>query len=381
MDFQFTPEQEMLRTAAREFAENEVAPRVAEMEKTGRFPMELIKPMGEAGFFGVTIPVEYGGLGLGYVARLILLEEIGRVSAALAMALQVFHLGVEPIVAFGSEEQKRRLLPPLARGERLATVAVTEAGGGSDPSSTKTVARFEQRSEGDGYVLDGRKVFITNAHLADVQVVLTKTKDEPKEFTAFIVERGMAGFKPGREEHKLGLLGCDTGEVIFEGCFVPVANRLGNEGDGLKTALKAISEAGRSGMAGVSLGLLRACVETAGAYAAKREVSGRPLNRYQGIQWKLADLVTDRDAATLLSYRACWLKDQGKRCDVEMATAKYFASEAAIRAAKLAAEVLGGYGYMEEFATQRYLRDAQLMIPSAGTSDVMRMVIARAATP
>ncbi|HEY3313656.1 MAG TPA: acyl-CoA dehydrogenase family protein, partial [Bacillota bacterium] len=282
---------------------------------------------------------------------------------------------------FGDEEQKQRLLPALAAGERLATVAVTEAGGGSDPSGTKTTARFESRPEGDGYVLDGRKVFITNAHLADVQVVLAKSKEEPAEFTAFIIERGMPGFKLGREEHKLGFAGCNTGEVILDKCFVPVRNRLGKEGAGLKAALKAIGEAGRSGMAGVSLGIIRACVEAAGSYAAKREVSGRPLNRYQGIQWKLADLVTDRDAASLLAYRACWLKDQGQRCDAEMAMAKYFASEAAIRAAKLAAEVFGGYGYMKEFPTERYLRDAQLTIPSAGTSDVMRMVIARAANP
>lgn len=390
MDFGFGPELEAVRQAAREFAEGKIAPLVPAMERDDEFPMELVPAMGEAGFFGVTIPAGYGGSGLGHLARLLILEEVGAVSAAAAMALQVFHLGIDPIASAGSDEQKRRLLPGLATGKRLATVAVTEASGGSDPTNLATVCRPETRGGVRGWVLSGRKVFITNAHLADVQVVLARTEPgvagagvpagpapEAPQFNAFIVERGMDGFRPGRKEHKMGLKGCDTGEVILEDCFVPEANLVGGEGNGLKVAMKAISEVGRSGMAGCGLGLLKACLDTAAGYAAKRQLYGKPLNRLPGIQSKLADIALGLETSRLLSYRAAWLKDGGSRCDVEMAMAKFHSTEAAIQAAKLAAEIHGGYGYMVEYPTQRYLRDAQLLVPSAGTNDVMKVVIGR----
>jgi len=377
MDFKLGSELEMLRDAAREFAEAKVAPLVPAMEETGKFPDELGPALGEAGFLGVTIPEEYGGTGLGHLARMLILEEVGAVSAAVAMALQVFHLGIDPILSAGSPEQKARYLPGLATGKHLATVAVTEASGGSDPGAMSTLYRPETKNGSDGFVLNGRKVFITNAHVADVQVVLARTGEETPKYSAFIVEKGTAGFRPLREENKVGFKGCNTGELAFEDCFVPAANLLGAEGDGLKVAMKGISEVGRAGMAGVSLGVLKACLKAASEYAARRQLYGKPINRLQFIQSKLADIAVAYETSRLLAYRAAWLKDQGQRCDAEMAMAKYHASESAIMAAKLAAEVHGGYGYMAEFPTQRYLRDAQLLIPSAGTSDIMKIVIAR----
>ncbi len=377
MDFELGAELKLLRQTAREFAETRVAPHVPAMEKDDRFPPELLREMGSAGFFGVTIPVGDGGTGLGHLARMILLEEIAAVSAATAMALQVFHLGIEPIVAAGSPEQKRRLLPGLATGSRLATAAVTESSGGSDPGSLGTLYRPETRNGAAGFVLSGRKVFITNAHLADTVVVLARTTADPPVFSTFVVERGTPGFRPGREEHKVGFKGCNTGELVLEDCFVPAEALLGTEGDGLKLAMKAISEVGRAGVAGCGLGLIRACLETAAAYAAKRQLYGKPINRLPAIQDKLAEMSIGLETSRLLAYKAAWTKDAGLRCDVEMAMAKYVATEAAIRAAKLAAEVHGGYGYMEEYPTQRYLRDAQLLVPSAGTSDIMKVVIGR----
>lgn len=375
MAFDFTEEQLMLKQAAREFAENQIVPRVKKMEETGEFPTEIILGMAEHDFFALTIPQEFGGLGLGHLARMIVLEEIGRASAAVAMALQVFHLGIEPIVQFGSPEQKKRLLPALARGQRLATVAVTEATGGSDPTGAQTVAR----PDGDGFILNGRKVFITNSHLADVVTVLSRIGDDPKNFVAFILENGMEGFRPGRKEHKVGLRGCNTGEIILENCRVPRSNMLGNEGDGLKIALKAISESGRAGMAGCALGVLNACLEASVKFANERVLYGKPISKLQAIQWKIADILTDLEASRLLAYRAAKLKDENQRCDTEMAMAKYYSTEAAIRAAKNTCDIHGGYGVMMEFAAQRLLRDAQVLIPSAGTSEIMKVVIARAA--
>ncbi len=373
VEFQFTEEQEMLRKAAREFAEQVVAPLVPKMEETDETPEEIIKGMGERDLLAVTIPPEYGGLGLGHVARVIVLEEVARVSVATAMMLQVFHLGIDPILVFGTEEQKKKYLPALARGERLATVAVTEATGGSEPTACQTEARLE----GDHYVLNGRKVFITDVHLADVQVVFTRTGE--KEFTTFILEKGMEGFRPGRYEHKVGMKGCDTGELILDNCVVPKENMLGKPGDGLKVALAGISETGREGIAGCALGLLQACLESSTKFANERILYGRPIAKLQGIQWKIAEMAVNLEAARLLTYRAAAMRDKGQRCDVEMAQAKYFVTEAAARAAKDTCDIHGGYGVMNEYAAQRYLRDAQVLIPSAGTSEIMRIVIARAA--
>jgi len=373
IDFTFTEEQELFRKAAREFAETNVAPKVSEMEETGKVNDEVIRELGEAEMMALTIPEEYGGLGLGYIARLIALEEISRVSVATAMMLQVFALGIESIAKFGSDEQKKKYLPGLAKGERLATTAVTETTGGSDPTGIRTT----YKKEGDDYIINGRKCFITNSHIADTITVLTKDEENPKTFSAFIVEKGMEGFKPSHEEHKVGMRGCNTGELTFENCRVPKENLLGVEGKGLGIAMAAIGDVGRGGMVGCALGLQAACLEASLKFANERILYGKPISNLQSIQNKLAEMKIDLEAGRLLGYRAASMQEKGLRSSNEFAVAKYFTTEAAQKAAKMAVDIHGGYGCMEEYSVTRYLRDSFVLGPSAGTSDIMKVIIAR----
>jgi len=374
IDFTFTEEQEMFRQAAREFAETVVAPRVPEMEETAQVNQTVVQGLGEAEMMALTIPEEFGGLGLGYTTRLIALEEIGRVSLATAMMLQVFALGIEPILLFGTEEQKKKYLPGLATGERLATVAVTEPGGGSDPACSRT-AYFR---DGDDYVLNGRKCFITNSHIADTITVMAKDaeSDDPRAFSAFIVEKDMEGFRPTHEEHKVGMRGCNTGELSFEDCHIPAENLLGLEGKGMRVAMSAIGMVGRGGMVGCALGLHTACLEASLKYASERILYGKPISALQTIQNKLAEMKIDLEAGRLLGYRAAAMQDQGQEASNEFAVAKYFTTEAAQKAAKAAVDIHGGYGCMEEFDVSRYYRDAAVLGPSAGTSDIMKVIVA-----
>ena len=373
IDFTFTEEQEMFRKAAREFAETKVLPRVEEMEKTGKVSQAVVKALGEAEMMALTIPEEYGGLGLGYTARLIALEEISRVSVATCMMLQVFALGIEPIVKFGTEEQKNKYLPGLARGERLATTAVTEASGGSDPTGIRTT----YRKEGDDFILNGRKCFITNSHIADTLTVLAKHHEQPKEFVALILEKGMEGLKATHEEHKVGMRGCNTGELSLENCRVPASQLLGKEGKGLTVTMAAIGDVGRGGMVGCALGLQTACLEASVKFANERILYGKPISNLQTIQNKLAEMKIDLEAGRLLGYRAAAIQDSGGRSSNEFAVAKYYTTEAAQKAAKMAVDIHGGYGCMEEYAVSRYVRDAAVLGPSAGTSDIMKVIIAR----
>lgn len=373
IDFTFTEEQEMFRKAAREFAETTVAPRVPEMEETEKFSDALVKALGEAEMMALTIPEEYGGLGLGYATRLIAVEEISKVSVAVGMMLQVCALGIEPILKFGTEAQKKKYLPAMAEGRRIGTTAVTEATGGSDPTGIRT----SYRKEGNDYVLNGRKCFITNSHVGDTITVLAKDSENPKAFSTFVVERGMEGFKPTREEHKLGMRGCNTGELSFENCRVPAENLIGEEGKGMRVALGAIGDVGRGGMVGCALGLQAACLEAAVKFASERVLYGKPISNLQTIQNKLADMKIDLEAGRLLGYRAAAMQDRGERCSNEFAAAKYFTTEAAQRAAKMAVDIHGGYGCMEEYAVSRYLRDSFVLGPSAGTSDIMKVIVAR----
>ena len=373
IDFTFTEEQEMFRKAAREFAETTVAPRVPEMEETETFSAALVKALGEAEMMALTIPEEYGGLGLGYTTRLIAVEEISKVSVGVGMMLQVCALGIEPILKFGTEAQKKKYLPAMAEGRRIGTTAVTEATGGSDPTGIRT----SYRKEGNDYVLNGRKCFITNSHIGDTITVLAKDSENPKAFSTFVVERGMEGFKPTREEHKLGMRGCNTGELSFENCRVPAENLIGEEGKGMRVALGAIGDVGRGGMVGCALGLQAACLEAAVKFAGERVLYGKPISNLQTIQNKLADMKIDLEAGRLLGYRAAAMQDRGERCSNEFAAAKYFTTEAAQRAAKMAVDIHGGYGCMQEYAVSRYLRDAFVLGPSAGTSDIMKVIVAR----
>lgn len=375
MDFQFSEREELLRKSVREFAENEVTPKMDSMEETGEFPMELLEPMGKLGITGIITPTEYDGVGMGYVARTIVLEELGRVSAAMPMALQVHHMGCAVINDFGTDEQKKKYLPPLAKGETMGCVAVTDPTGGSDLGGIKTSAELK----GDVYILNGRKCFITNTHTADSWVVIARTAEGAKGLSAFIVDKDLPGAKLGRKEDKFGLRGANTGELAFDDCEVPKKNLLGQEGGGLAVAIKTISETGRTGMAATALGILTAAYEEAGKFASERVLYGKPIASLQAIQFSMAEIYTQLEICRLLCYRACWLKDQNMRCDNEAAMAKYYTCEAATNAAKKAIEIHGSYGIMKEYAVQRLFRDAMVTIPAGGTAEIAKVVLARAA--
>jgi len=373
MDFSFTPEQELLRKTAREFAEKWVAPKVDEMDKTGKLPMDLVKKMAELGFMGVLVPPEYGGTGMGHIARVIMLEEIARVCAVMANTLQICHLGQAPILYYGSEEQKKGWLPPLASGEKLAALAITEPVGGSDVLGIQTTAK----KEGDCYILNGKKCFITNAHIADLCGIFAKTGE--KEFSVFLVEADSPGFRPGKEEDMFGLRGGTIGEVFLDNCKVPKENLIGKEGDGLRIALSSISNVGRPGLAATGLGIARRCLEEGAKYANERMAYGKPIGQLQGVQWLLTDIYMDYQIGRLSSYYAAWLRDRGARCDAENALAKFWGTGGAARCAHNLMQIYGGYGAMNEFIPQRLLRDAETLIPAAGTLEIMRLVMARTA--
>ncbi len=375
MDFKFSEREEMLRKSVREFAEAEVTPKMEAMEETGEFPTDLLKPMADLGIMGVITPPEYDGVGLGYVARTIVLEELGRVCAAMPMALQVHHMACADLNDFGTEKQKKKYLPPLAKGETMGCVAVTDPSGGSDVVGMKTTAELK----GDKYILNGRKCFITNSHTSDFWVVICKTAEGAKGLSALIVDKDAPGAKLGRKENKFGLRGANTGELAFDHCEVPKENLLGQEGGGLAVALKAISETGRTGMAAVGLGILTAVYEEAGKFATERTLYGKPISALQAIQFYMAEIYSQLEICRLLCYRASWLKDQGMRCDNEAALAKYYTCDAAANAAKKAIEIHGSYGIMREYAIQRLLRDAMVTIPAGGTAEIAKVVLARAA--
>jgi alkylation response protein AidB-like acyl-CoA dehydrogenase len=373
IDFTFTEEQEMFRKAAREFAETSVAPHVDEMEKTGEVSDEVVKALGTAEMMALTIPEDYDGLGLGYTARMIALEEISRISVATAMMLQVFALGIEPIVQFGSDELKKKYLSGLAKGERLSTTAVTEATGGSDPTGIRTT----YKKDGDDFIVNGRKCFITNSHIADTINILTKSEDDPKQFCAFTIDKDMDGWRATHIEHKVGMRGCNTGELAFENLRIPKSQLLGEEGKGLRVSMAAIGDVGRGGMVGCALGLQAACLEESVKFANERILYGKPISALPAIQNKLAEMKIDLEAGRLLAYRAASMQDSGQRSSNEFAVAKYFTCEAAQKAAKMAVDIHGGYGCMEEYAVTRFLRDSFVLGPSAGTSDIMKVIIGR----
>jgi len=375
MEFAFTEREEMLRKAVREFAESEIPQRMEAMEETGEFPVDLMKPMAQVGITGVITPPEFGGVGMGYVARTIVLEELGRVCAAFPMSMQVHHMACAAINDFGTDEQKKKYLPVLAAGETFGTVGVTDPAGGSDLIGMKCTAELK----GDKYILNGRKCFITNSHLSNLWIVVAKTGEGAKGLSAFIVENGTPGAKLGRKENKFGLRGANTGEWAFDNCEVPKENLIGQEGQGMTVALKTISETGRTGMAAVALGILQAVCEEAGKFANERVLYGKPISTLQAIQFLMAEIYTQLDICRLLNYRANWMKDQNMRCDTETGMAKYYTCNAAVEAAKKAIEIHGSYGIMREYAVQRLFRDAMVTVPAGGTAEVAKIGIGRAA--
>lgn len=375
MDFRLSDREELLRKTMREFAEKEILPHMEAMENTGDFPPDLLKKMGGMGILGVITPPEYGGTGMGNLARIIILEELGRVCPAIPMAIQVHHMATHALSTFGNEAQKRKYLPPLTKGETMGVVAVTDPSGGSDVAGIKTSAKLN----GDNYILDGRKCFITNSHLSDFWVVIARTGEGGRGLSAFIVEKNFPGAKVGRKENKVGLRGANTGELVFQNCVVPKDNLMGREGEGMNIAIQNIVETGRPGMASVALGILNAVLEQAVKFAQERNLYGRSISNLQAIQWHIADIYADLEISRLLVYRVGWMRDNNIRCDTESALAKQFACEAAARSARKAIEIHGSYGILKEYQVQRLLRDALVTIPAGGTGEIAKLVMARQA--
>jgi len=375
MDFRFSEREEMLRKFVREFAENEIPPKMESMETNGKFPIELMPPMAQIGITGIITPTQYEGVGLGYVARTIVLEELGRVCAAIPMAMQVHHMACAALADFGNEAQKKKYLPRLARGDTMGCVAVTEPGGGSDVAGTKTTADLK----GDKYIINGRKCFITNTHTSDFWVVIARTGEGAKGLSGFVVDKDAPGARVGREENKFGMRGANTGELVFNDCEVPRENLLGQEGGGIGVAMKTVSETGRTGMAAVALGILTCVYEEAAKFAQERVLYGKPIATLQAIQFYMAEIFAQLEIARLLCYRASWMKDNDLRFDTESALAKWYTCDAAATAAKRAVEIHGSYGIMKEYTVQRLLRDAMVTIPAGGTGEIGKLVLGRAA--
>lgn len=374
MQFEFTTQERLLKNAVREFAEQEITPRVQEMETTDKTPLDLIEKMAAQGFLGVTVPREYGGTGMGHVARIIMLEEIARVSPPMSMVLQCLHFGLGSIIEFGTDAQKERYAADLVQGKRLTSAAVTEPSGGSDPSGIIT----EALNQGDHYLMNGRKCFITNSHICDTAVVVAKTADEPKkEFSTFIVDDSMPGFGPGREENKIGFQGSSTGELVFDDVKVPKDALLGAKGKGLAIALKGIAEYGRTGIAAIALGIMQASLDITLKFSNQRVLYGKPISNLQAITFRIAEIYAELEASRLMAYKAAWLLDQGQRADMEIAAAKFQTSEAALRCTRKAMDSMGGYGCMKEYQIERFMRDAQLLIPADGTNDIQRVIVGK----
>jgi len=375
MEFELNEEQKMLRSTLHAFAVTELEPAAARLEKTGEFPAAEVRKMADLGLFGLTIPEEYGGGGRGKMELCIAVEELAMASAAIDNYLRVsLSLAIEPIIEFGTEEQKQKYLPSHARGEKMACFALTEAGAGSDPSGILTTA---VRRAG-GYVINGNKVFISIGDKAEIVVVFASTDRSLKGrgITAFVMDKATPGLTVGKYEDKMGLRGFASTELIFQDCYVPEANRIGEEGQGLKIALTAL-DISRITVGAEAVGISRAAFETALKYAKERQQGEQPIANYQAIQWMLADMATQIDAARLLTYRAAYLNDQDKPFMKEAAMAKVFASEVSSFVTNKALQIHGGYGYSKDYPLERYLRDAKITEIYEGTSEIMRLTIAR----
>jgi alkylation response protein AidB-like acyl-CoA dehydrogenase len=373
--FVLTEEQEHLRREIREFAAREIAPNVSAWDEASEFPLAAIEKLGAMGMLGMVIPQEYGGAGLGYVDYALAIEELSAVDGSVGITVAAHNsLGTNHIFLAGNEAQKRKFLPRLAGGECLAAWALTEPGSGSDASSARTTAI----RKGDRYVLNGNKTFITNGRYAEVAVVIAVT-DKGKGthgLSAFVVEKGTPGFKAGKKENKLGLRASDTSELIFEECEIPAENLLGAEGEGFIDAMRVL-DGGRISIAAMSLGIARGALDAALSYVKQRRQFGKAIAEFQGIQWKLADMATELDAARLLTQRAAVLKDAGRKVTRESSMAKLFASEVAVRICNEAVQLFGGYGFIKDYPVEKFYRDVKLCTIGEGTSEIQRMVIAR----
>jgi alkylation response protein AidB-like acyl-CoA dehydrogenase len=377
MNFQPTEEHRMIRRMVREFAEKEIAPRAEEIDETDEFPDDLFRRMGALGIIGLPFPEEYGGSGGNYTSLVIALEEIARVSGSMAITLDAqTSLYCEPVYLFGTEEQKQKFLAPAARGEKIGAFGLTEPQAGSDAGATRTRAvRDEETGE---WIINGQKNFITNGSIADFAVITAKTDPEAGTggISAFIVEQGTPGFQAGRDEKKMGLKGSVTSELFFENCRIPEQNLLGKENEGFRQFLTTL-DAGRVAIAAMAVGLAQGAFERAIDYAKGRAQFGQPIAKFQAIQWMIADMATEIEAARLMVHRAAWLKEQGERFTKEAAMAKLFATEMSERACRKAIQIHGGYGYMREYEVERMYRDQRLCAIGEGTNEIQRLVIAR----
>ena len=367
-------EQEMVRLMARDFARRELEPLAAHRDREEIFPIEVVRKMGQLGLLGMMVPPEYGGAGAGAVSYCLALQEIAYACASTAVTMSVANLSTEPLLKFGDEAQKTRHLEPLTRGEKLGCFALTEPGAGSDPGSLQLKAE----DKGDHYLLNGTKVFITHGEYADVINLIARTDPEKgnRGLSAFIVEKGTPGLAVGAREDKMGLRASNTVELIFEDCRLPQANLIGRPGLGFKVAMSAL-DSGRIGIASQALGIARACLDEALRYARERRQFGRPIGSFQAIQWMIADMATDIEAAHLLGLSAARKKERGLPFTREASMAKLFSSEAANRGAYLALQIHGGYGYTKDFKVERLFRDARATKIYEGTSEIQRLVIAR----
>jgi alkylation response protein AidB-like acyl-CoA dehydrogenase len=380
MDFDLSPEHALLRQTIRDFMVREVEPVVDEHERARRFPIEIVRRLGEMGWLGIPIPEDEGGAGLDTLAYAIAIEEIGRIWGSLGLIVAAHtSLGCGPLHLAASPEQKERFLVPMASGRVIGGYGLTEPGAGSDAGGTRTTARHEDGPDGGSWVIDGGKRFITNAGQAGTYIVTTKTGETDKggpEISAFIVPADTPGFTIGRLEEKLGLHASATGELLFDGARVPAANMLGPRGDGFRTFLK-ILDGGRISIGALAVGLAQAALDASIPYARTREQFGRPIGSFQGVAFMVADMATEIEAARQMVWRAAWLKDQGRDFSLAAAEAKLFASEVSSRATNHGIQIHGGYGYVEEYKVERFLRDAKLTEIGEGTSQVQRLVIAR----
>jgi butyryl-CoA dehydrogenase len=376
MRLELTDEQQMIQAMAREFAEGEIAPIAGEIDREARFPHETVKRMGELGLMGIAVPERWNGSGSDTVAYVVALEEIARVCASHAVIMSVNNsLYCDPVLKFGTEEQQERFLKPFAAGQALGCFALTEPQAGSDATNQHTIAA----RDGDHYVLNGRKVFVTNGREASVALVFCQTDREKRHhgISAFLVEKGTPGFLVPKTEDKLGIRASDTAELVFEDCRVPAGNRLGDDGMGFKIAMGTL-DGGRIGIAAQAVGIAAGAFEKARAYVKERRSFGSPIGEHQMVQWMLADMATAVDAARLLTWKAAALKDAGARFSVAASMAKLFAAETAMKVATDAIQVHGGYGYIREYQVERFFRDAKITQIYEGTSQIQKLVIARA---